>query len=49
MATGGRYAVWLVRDGVQETPSVFKSTAVGMQWAVDVLRELTDEGWTKTY
>ena len=49
MVVDGRYRVWLVRDGTEQAASLFESTAVGIQWALDMLRDLTDQGWAKTY
>jgi hypothetical protein len=49
MTTDGRYRVWLVRNGIEQKASVWESEAAGIQWALDALRDLTDQGWTTTY
>ena len=43
----GRFRVWLVQEGWKEVSAVFVEPSEGVQWALNMERELVAQGWTK--
>ena len=44
----GRFLVRILRGGTEQKSDTFTGASAGVAWAVEIERELLDDGWTRS-